>query len=293
MSKLPRVTLKALLTSALLLGLTLALNACSLLPPGQPAVLPPVAYPVRFVLTFDDGPSLWRPYNPTTAIVDQLAHNGVQDQIKALFFVQTRNSRGGGTEEGKALLRRSHEQGHMIELHSGSARGHVNNRWFSDQELQQSLIDGKADIRALTGRDPQLLRPPFWDYDARTYTAYQANGLGMIETDIAANDGKIWGYHISLRRRSHMNSELARIRQAVAAGRLPVVDGVVPIIVTFHDTNDYTARHLDEYLHILVEESAKVGLPLARQPFYGNGEEAERAALLRAEFGVYLRTGYR
>lgn len=275
------------------ISLSMGLSACSLLPTRTDTALAPMPYPVRFILTFDDGPSLWQPYNPTSAILDQLAHNDVQPQIKALFFVQTRNPQGGATAAGQALLQREHDEGHRIELHSGSARGHVNNRWLSTPELAQSLVDGKADIRTISGQDPRLLRPPFWDYDARTYATYQAHALGMLETDIAANDGKIWGYHISLRRRSHLRSELIKVRAAVAAGRLPVIDGVVPIVVTFHDTNDYTARHMSEYLHILVEEAATAALPLAKSAFYDNGDDAERAALLRAEFGVYLRQGYR
>src|SRR5689334_23578217 len=54
--------------------------------------------PVRFLLTFDDGPSLWQPYNPTSVVLDTLAQNSVQAQIKAVFFVQTRSPSAGGSE---------------------------------------------------------------------------------------------------------------------------------------------------------------------------------------------------
>ena len=42
----------------------------------------------------------------------------------------------------------------------------------------------------------------------------------------------------------------------------------MPVVITFHDTNDSTASHMQEYFEILVEESRRVGLPLTPEPFY-------------------------
>ncbi len=269
------------------LCLFLAVSGCQNTALQDAAVSAPVPHPARFLLTFDDGPSLWQPYNPTTVILDQLADNAVQSRIKAVFFVQTRTPSGGGTPYGQEILRRIHEEGHVIALHSGSARGHKNHRYLSPAELDQSLTDGSADIRALSGHDPTLVRPPYWSFDARTQAAYHAHGLDMLLTDISARDGKIWGWHISLRRRSHFRAKLAEVRRGIEEDRLPVVDGVVPVVVTFHDTNDFTASHMEEYLRILVEESRRVGLPVAPEPFYNDGPTLERVARLRAEIGVY------
>ena len=66
-----------------------------------------------------------------------------------------------------------------------------------------------------------------------------------------------------------------------------MVDGVVPVVVTFHDTNDFTSSHMAEYLHILVEESRHVGLPLAPRPFYDDAATIERVAVLRSQLGIY------
>jgi hypothetical protein len=109
----------------------------------------------------------------------------------------------------------------------------------------------------------------------------------MLLTDISARDGKIWGWHISLRRRSHFRSKLAEVRKAIEQDRLPIVDGVVPVVVTFHDTNDFTASHMQDYLDILVEESRHVGLPLADKPFYDDAATLERVARLRGQIGIY------
>ena len=267
--------------------LFLVVSGCRYTAVQNAAVSAPVPHPARFLLTFDDGPSLLQPYNPTTVILDQLADNAVQPRIKAVFFVQTRSPSAGGTPYGQEILRIIRDEGHVIGLHSGSARGHKNHRYLSPAELGQSLTDGISDIRALSGHYPTLVRPPYWSFNARTQAEYHAHGLDMLLTDINARDGKIWGWHISLRRRSHFRAKLAEVRRAIEEDRLPVVDGVVPVVVTFHDTNDFTASHMEEYIRIIVEEARRVGLPVAPEPFYNDGPTIERIARLRAEFGVY------
>jgi len=265
-----------------LAGLCAALAACA--SPSPPAPIDHSLPPARFLLTFDDGPSPFTWYNPTRVILDTLARNDVQPEIKAVFFVQTR-ARGASTPEGQALLRRTHEEGHVLGLHSGTARGHVDHRHLSPAELDQSLEDGIRDLTALTGHPPALVRPPFWNWNDRTHAAYAAHGLAMLLTDINARDGKAYGWTISLRRRPHFRAGLERVR--AHAHTLPVHNGVLPVVITFHDTNVFTANHLQEYLHILVEESNRVGLPIATPPFYNDAEEIEEAALLRARAGVY------
>lgn len=272
---------------SVLLCLLVAIAGCQSASPGSQAAAPPVPHAARFVLTFDDGPSLSTPYNTTTVILDTLAQNSRQPQIKAVFFVQTRSPSAGGSPRGQELLHREVSEGHLLALHSGSARGHKNHRWLPPAELDQSLSDGIEDLRALTGRAPTLVRPPYWSYDERTQQAYAAHGLTMLLTDISARDGKIWGWHISLRRRSHFRSKLEEVRKGIEQDRLPIVDGVVPVVVTFHDTNDFTASHMQEYLDILVEESRRVGLPLADKPFYDDAETLERVARLRGQIGLY------
>jgi len=270
-----------------LLCLLVALAGCQSPSPGAKPAAPPVPHPARFVLTFDDGPSLSAPYNTTTVILDTLAQNSQQAQIKAVFFVQTRSPTAGGSPRGQDLLHREVNEGHLLALHSGSARGHKNHRWLPPAELDQSLSDGIEDLRELTGRAPTLVRPPYWSYDARTQQVYTTHGLTMLLTDISARDGKIWGWHISLRRRSHFRSKLAEVRKAIEQDRLPIVDSVAPVVVTFHDTNDFTASHMQEYLDILVQESRRVGLPLADKPFYDDAATLERVARLRGQIGIY------
>lgn len=263
--------------AALLLALIL-LSACTSAPPPQPR---PEVEPIRFLLSFDDGPSASLGVNPTQQILDALDDNPIQPGIKALFFVQTRAMGAGGSRQGQALLRRQQRDGHLLGFHTATP-GHANHRFLSSAELEQSLKDGVADLSAISGAAPRLVRPPFWNYDERTFAAYQAHGLRLLLTDLSANDGKTWGINGSLRRRSNLREQLARAAEQIHAGALPVVDGVIPLVVTFHDLNPYTARHMREYLQILLDVAEDVGLATDTKPFYDQRAPLERAALKRA-----------
>jgi len=254
------------------------LSACSSVAPPQPN---PEIEPIRFLLSFDDGPSASTSSNPTAQILDTLMDNPIQPEIKALFFVQTRAAAAGGSVQGQALLQRQQREGHLLGFHTATP-GHANHRFLSPAALQQSLKDGVSDLTAISGIAPRLVRPPFWNYDERTFEAYQAHGLRLLLTDLSANDGKTWGINGSLRRRSNLRDQLARAAQQINVGALPAVDGVIPVVVTFHDLNPYTARHMQEYLQILMDVAEDVGLATDKQPFYGNRDALQRAALRRA-----------
>ena len=236
--------------------------------------------PVRFLLTFDDGPSASSFWNPSAKVLDSLKDNPVQAGIKAVFFVQTRAPRAGNSEIGRDIMRREFEEGHVLGFHTAT-HWHTNHRSLTPQELNESLGNGSADIAALTGAPPKLLRPPFWNYDKRTFAAYQQHGLQVLLTDLSANDGKIWGFNASPRRRANMLQQLSQVRERIALGEFPTVDGVIPVVVTFHDLNRYTARHMREYLQILLDSAAATGVRLAQKPFYDDHAELEKAALAR------------
>ncbi|WP_456254280.1 polysaccharide deacetylase family protein [Pseudomonas iridis] len=236
--------------------------------------------PVRFLLTFDDGPSASSFWNPSATVLDSLKDNPVQAGIKAVFFVQTRAPRAGNSEIGRDIMRREFEEGHVLGFHTAT-HWHTNHRSLTPQELNESLGNGSADIAALTGAPPKLLRPPFWNYDKRTFAAYQQHGLQVLLTDLSANDGKIWGFNASPRRRANMLQQLSQVRERIALGEFPTVDGVIPVVVTFHDLNRYTARHMREYLQILLDSAAATGVRLAQKPFYDDHAELEKAALAR------------
>jgi peptidoglycan/xylan/chitin deacetylase (PgdA/CDA1 family) len=238
----------------------------------------PTPAPVRFLLTFDDGPATADSDNPTVHILETLAHNPYQDNIKAVFFTQTRAWHGGGTDTGRALIRREHAEGHVVALHSATWF-HSNHRFMSRAKLDETMQRGVEDLIAETGVAPKLVRPPFWAYDADTLASYHQHGMQMLLTDLNANDGKIYGINFSWHKRSNMLTHLAETRKRWAAGDMPVVDGSTPIVVTFHDVNTYTSRHIEEYMGILLDVARELNVPLAAKPFYDDRDELERAAL--------------
>lgn len=56
---------------------------------------------------------------------------------------------------------------------------------------------------------------------------------------------------------------------------------MIPVVVTFHDINRYTARHMQEYLQILMDSARVNGLKTAAEPFYTDTAQVERAAIAR------------
>ena len=103
----------------------------------------------------------------------------------------------------------------------------------------------------------------------------------MLLTDLSANDGKTLGYKFSLRRRSNMLRQLSELRERIANGELSTVDGVIPVVVTFHNLNRYTARHMQEYLQILLDSAHETGVATAARPIYDDRAALQRAAMAR------------
>ncbi len=230
---------------------------------------------LRFLLTFDDGP-----HANTGKVLRQLARNPVQQDAKAIFFVQTRHPRGGGSADGRSMLAIEHAEGHVLGLHTGTPRGHLSHTGMSLTDLDRSLRDGKEDLDRITGRPTLLVRPPYWLFNSSTLDRYGRHRLHMVLSDVKAFDGVNWGIH--LLRRWSFRSQLASLRPRFLREGLPVVNHSIPVVVTFHDTNAFTADHLGDYLTLLVEEADRLGLPLHRKPFLDNPHEILEAGLRRA-----------
>ena len=275
--------MKSFAIASAVLALALSLSGCI----GAPIALTAqteqrlqAQAPIRFLLTFDDGPSASGYDNPSRSVLADLAHNPVLPGIKAVFFLQTESSRSGGSSRGRKTMEREYAGGHVLAFHTATTF-HTNHRWLNDAELERTLSQGASDIASITGAPPVLVRPPFWNYDRRTFAAYQRHGMQVLLTDLSANDGKIWGFNASPRRRAHMLRSMSEVRERIARGELPVVDGVIPVVVTFHDLNRYTARHTREYLQILLDSARATGVRTAPIAFYDDTAALQRAAMAR------------
>ncbi len=263
-----------------LLAPLLLLASCRSLPPAPPPAAAGEAPSIRFLLTFDDGPSIRQPYNPTLAIAAQLASNDVQPGIKGLFFVQTGHPRGGGTPAGRAIMRQLSEQGQVLGLHSVSPRGHIDHTQVTASALVRELREAKDLLHGLTGAPVLFVRPPFGAYNPATEAIYADADLHMLMSDVRARDGVIYGYNASLSRRIHIRHTLSALRKQVDTARY--ADEPVPVVVAFHDVNPYTARHMTEYLHILIEEAARAGFAVPARPFTDTLPEVMDIAISRS-----------
>jgi len=186
----------------------LLLTACRTPEPALQQSAP--APQILFLLTFDDGPSIREPYNPTLAIISQLATNDIQPGIKALFFVQTEHPRGGGTPRGRDIMRIAREQGHVLGIHSASTKGHISHTSQPDAELIPELRQAQDVLEKITGTATRVVRPPYGACDIRTRTIYDQLGLKMLMSNVRAKDGIIYGYTGSVRRRSNIYKHLKK-----------------------------------------------------------------------------------
>lgn len=266
-------------TRIILIGNVL-LMGCSSHPVPVTAPVHISAPPIRFLLTFDDGPSGAKNGNPTQRILDVLARNEFQANVKAIFFVQTRAEHGGGTETGQIALRREQAEGHLLAFHTATPR-HDNHRLLAPAELESSLQLGIGDLTEASGTAPRLVRPPFWNYDALTLRSYHRHNLHMLLTDLSANDGVIHGVDWSWHKRSNLLMQLRLAKASWEDGSIPSVAGSTPIVVTFHDVNSYTARNLELYMGILLQIAHELDMPVAAKPFYDERAQLEEAALAR------------
>jgi peptidoglycan/xylan/chitin deacetylase (PgdA/CDA1 family) len=119
----------------------------------------PVGRVRTFSLTFDDGPNQY-----TKIVLDTLKQKG----IKAVFFIQTAavdelgHPYRGSTDLGKALIKRMHDEGHMIEIHTGGKVEHeAHAKAARKGRLKSELGSAKHFVEGLTKATPTLVRPPF------------------------------------------------------------------------------------------------------------------------------------
>ncbi|MCC6966929.1 MAG: polysaccharide deacetylase family protein [Nitrospira sp.] len=249
--------------------------------PRHPTELP---LTLRFLLTFDDGP-----HPHTGKVLRHLARNPVQPHIKGIFFVQTRHLTRGDSSDGRAMLTIEQAEGHVLGLRAGTTQGHLCRTGMSPAELERSLLSGKEVLDQITGTPTMLVRPASWLFNPSTFDCYGRHRLHLLLSDINAFDGVNWGMH--LLRRLNFRSQLAGLQTRFLRRTLPVVLHTIPIVVTFHDTNSFTAEHLGDYLCLLVEEATRLGLPLHHKPFIDDRDELLATALRQIQHSYDTTAG--
>lgn len=139
----------------------------------------PIVYRVKtnqkvVALTFDIS---WGNRMPGP-ILDILKREG----IKCTFFLS-----GPWVEKYSEIARRIVADGHEIASHG---HRHINLSQLSKEEIKNEILEAHESIRAVTGKEPRLIRTPNGDYDAKVLKAAAELGYTVIQWDADSLDWK-------------------------------------------------------------------------------------------------------
>jgi len=192
--------------------------------------------------------------NYTQKVYRTLKNNILQNNITAVFFVQSHAPGRGATPTGQDMITLLARGGHVVGIHTGSTADHANHRSRAAVRpydvngnrvldaadgangLESDMIRAKARIRKLAGREPLYVRPTYGERNRTVKAAYRWQRLKMILWDIDTGDntGSPSVDQVNLNIDDGM-------RRCVAAGKKQVV-------ILFHDINSRTALNLEEYI---------------------------------------------
>lgn len=117
----------------------------------------------------------------TQIILDILANNNV----KATFFMT-----GGWIENYPDDVKKIAEAGHDLGNHS---ENHKQMSQLSADECKTELLTPHEKVKALTGIEMTLFRPPYGDYNNQLVEVANANGYHVIQWDVDSLDWKDYG----------------------------------------------------------------------------------------------------
>ncbi|MGG6311110.1 polysaccharide deacetylase family protein [Paenibacillus macerans] len=128
----------------------------------------------QVALTFDDGP------DPrfTPQVLDALSREGV----KATFFVV-----GARAKKFPGLLRRIHNEGHLVGNHSFS---HPSFRNRSVKQFQTEILRTEKVIQRTIGYRPKLIRPPYGEIKEEQVQWAKKNGYKIVNWNVDSLDWK-------------------------------------------------------------------------------------------------------
>lgn len=121
-------------------------------------------------ITFDDGPDP----EDTPKILDILA----QYHVKATFFVI-----GSKADRHPDLVKREMEEGHEIANHTYTH--HFFNRRSTAEIIEKEITAAQQSVRAITGKQPKLFRPPGGMFNDAVLKYARKQGLQTI----------MWSWH--------------------------------------------------------------------------------------------------
>ncbi|HAA35154.1 MAG TPA: deacetylase [Firmicutes bacterium] len=163
-------------------------------------------------------------YTPT--ILEILQENN----IKTTFFLT-----GFWVEKYPNMVKKIFQEGHEIGNHTYS-HPHLNT--LSEEEIMIEIERVGNKILELTGKQPELFRPPFGEYSNKVVTAAEKCGYKSIQWSIDSLDWQELGKEPMVK----------RVTESLHPGA----------IILFHNNGKYTAEALPEIIAFVKEQSYKV-----------------------------------
>jgi peptidoglycan/xylan/chitin deacetylase (PgdA/CDA1 family) len=128
--------------------------------------------PDEIALTFDDGPNpRWTPQ-----LLELLARN----EVRATFFLI-----GQFVATQRALVRQTHEAGHLIGNHTWT---HPNLANTSSRRTREELVRTNTELEEITGSAIRFFRPPYGIRRPATLTVARELGLIPVTWNVIGND---------------------------------------------------------------------------------------------------------
>lgn len=193
---------------------------------------------VTVVLTFDDGPHALSDMdrNYTAQALRTLSANGVQNDTKAVFFIQTHVPHRGGSRVGRQIIRDIWAAGHMVGIHTGSTEDHVRHTERAAQGKLREDLERAVQYLNELGISSVYVRPVGGALNDEVRRIYRALGLRSLLWDIDSKDS-----HRGVRRPDITAHLRRRIREVAAAGQGEA-------IVLFHELDSDTRGNIEHYM---------------------------------------------
>lgn len=166
-------------------------------------------------------------------------------QVRVTFFMT-----GGWVENYPEDVKKIAAAGHDLGNHS---ENHKNMSQLSDRECQEELRKVHEKVKALTGKEMHLFRPPYGDYDDHVITNAAACGYQTIQWSIDSLDWKNYG----------VDSIIEKVTQ-----HKELKNGA---IILMHNGAKFTAKALPTVIETLQEEGYQL-VPISEliyeEPYY-------------------------
>lgn len=156
-------------------------------------------------------------------ILDMLEEN----EVKSTFFLV-----GSWIDDNNDLVKEMNEKGHDIGNHSNT---HANMKELSEDDLVNELETTSEKIKNITGKKPEIYRPPFGAVDEESLKICEALGYKVVKWDVDSLDWKEIG----------PNHVIDKVLKDIEPGS----------IVLFHGN----VSNSDQYLETIIKELRSEG----------------------------------